>query len=106
MGESGENSVAWITTFRELLESNKVSWAFWPYKKFSADSCIRTITPPTNWQTMVNYIEGNRSNLDEVAKNRPPFSTINQSFDDFLKKIAFDATTANSNFIKALGLKA
>lgn len=77
MGESGENSIAWITTFRQLLENNDVSWAFWPYKKFSADSCIRTITPPSYWGEMVAYIEGNRKNLDEVAKNRPDFWKIN-----------------------------
>lgn len=106
MGESGENSIAWITTFRELLEEQNISWAFWPYKKFSADSCIRTITPPVHWQDMVNYIEGNRANLVEVAKNRPPFSKIKESFTDFINKIRFSANTPNPNYIKALGLKA
>ena len=106
MGESGENNNNWISTFRQLLENNHISWAFWPYKKLSADSCVRTVPTPDNWQEMVNYIEGDRKNLDAVAKNRPAFEKIGSAFNSLLRKIQFGATTSNNGFIRALGLNA
>lgn len=45
---------------------------------------------------MVKYIEGDRKNLDAVAKNRPPFSQIKTCFDDFIKNIEFGATHQNN----------
>jgi endoglucanase len=104
MGESGENSDNWIETFRSLLEKNGISWAFWPYKKMNADSCIRKFNVPQDWQTMVNFIEGDRSTTTKIAQNRPPFSKINASFKDLISKLQFNNTVVNGNYIRALGL--
>jgi endoglucanase len=104
MGESGENSDNWIETLRTLLERNGVSWAFWPYKKLNSDSCIRKFNVPTDWSTIVNYIEGDRSSTTKIAQNRPPFAQINASFKDLINKLQFNNTVVNSNYIRALGL--
>lgn len=104
MGESGENTDTWIETFRVLLEKNKISWAFWPYKKLNADSCVRKFWTPQDWSTMVTYIEGDRSTFDKIAKNRPPFSKIKGSFSDLLTKVHFANTVSGAGYIRALGL--
>ncbi|HEV7782555.1 MAG TPA: cellulase family glycosylhydrolase [Chitinophagaceae bacterium] len=33
LGETGENSNAWITDMLNLLEANKIGWNLWPWKK-------------------------------------------------------------------------
>src|SRR6266545_740586 len=58
MGESGENSDEWITSFRVLLEQNNISWCFWPYKKLDATSCIISINSPAEWEAIVAFANG------------------------------------------------
>src|SRR5262249_38700169 len=33
MGESGENSEEWIRQYLQLLDSKRVGWTLWPYKR-------------------------------------------------------------------------
>jgi len=46
MGESGENTDEWISSYRTLLEQNEIGWCFWPYKK--ADDLMRRFDKPAN----------------------------------------------------------
>jgi len=40
MSESGENTDEWITQYRELLDKNRIDWAFWPYKKMDSPRSV------------------------------------------------------------------
>src|SRR4029079_13439553 len=53
MGESGENTDEWITTFRTMLDEHEVGWCFWPYKKLDNPRCVATIARPNGWDAIV-----------------------------------------------------
>ncbi|MDR3061051.1 MAG: glycoside hydrolase family 5 protein, partial [Dysgonamonadaceae bacterium] len=75
MGESGENSNTWFTNAVELLETNRVGWAWWAYKKVSNISGIVSIPRPEGWNKILSYLESATDNsaalgLDaETTKN-------------------------------------
>jgi hypothetical protein len=55
LGEAGENSNPWFTSAIALVESNKIGWAWWPYKKISSVTGTVTIPKTTGYQTLLNY---------------------------------------------------
>ena len=105
MGESGENTDVWITSFRALLEQNNISWCFWPYKKLDATSCIASINRPAEWETIVTFANGPRSTFEEVRKNRPLKEKTKKALNDYLEQIKFAYCRVNQGYLKALGLK-
>ena len=105
MGESGENSDEWITSFRVLLEQNNISWCFWPYKKLDATSCIISINSPAEWEAIVAFANGPRTTYEEIRKNRPPREKAQKALGDYLERIKFANCRINQGYVKALGLK-
>ncbi len=105
MGESGENSDEWITSFRVLLEQNNISWCFWPYKKLDATSCIVSISSPAEWAAIVAFANGPRTTYEEIRKNRPPREKAQKALSDYLERIKFSNCRINQGYVKALGLK-
>jgi endoglucanase len=105
MGESGENTDAWIASFRMLLEQNNIGWYFWPYKKLDATSCVASINPPAEWAAIVTFADGPRTTFEEVRKNRPPKEKAQKALNDYLEQIKFANCRINQGYLKALGLK-
>ena len=105
MGESGENTDEWITSFRTLLERNNIGWCFWPYKKLEATSCPVSINAPGEWETIIAFAEGPRTTFDEVRKNRPPKEKVQKALSDYLERIKFGNCRVNQGYLRALGLK-
>jgi hypothetical protein len=58
LGESGENSNPWFTSAIDLVEKNKIGWAWWPYKKISSVTGTVTIPKTAGYQTLLNYWKG------------------------------------------------
>lgn len=54
LGETGENSNQWFADCVELLENNKIGWAWWPLKKFRVNNPLR-IALDSNYQKILNY---------------------------------------------------
>lgn len=107
LGESGENTDAWIMKYRRLLESNDIGWAFWPYKKMQATSAVVTITPPAGWDQIVAFAKLPRG-LGEVKERltaRPPQSVIDRAFAGLLENIQLQHCHVNPGYVDALGLK-
>jgi len=104
MGESGENTDEWISSFRALLERNNVGWCFWPYKKLDATSCLVSINRPTDWDTIVAFADHPRTTFEEVRKNRPPTEKIRRALSDYLQGIRFSNCRTNQGYLKALTL--
>lgn len=104
MGESGENTDEWITSFRTLLERNNVGWCFWPYKKLDATSCVVSINSPAEWDTIVGFAESPRITFEEVRKNRPAKEKVQKALSDYLERIKFANCRINQGYLKALGL--
>jgi len=105
MGESGENTDEWISSFRTLLEQNKIGWCFWPYKRMDATSCVASINKPVDWDVIVGFAEGPRTTFEEVRKHRPPKEKVQQALSDYLERIKFANCRVNQGYLKALALK-
>lgn len=104
MGESGENTDAWIASFRTLLEEHDTGWCFWPYKKLDATSSILSINPPAEWDAIITFAEGPRKTFEEVRKNRPPKEKVQMALSDYLERMKFANCRINQGYLKALGL--
>ena len=105
MGESGENTDEWITSFRTLLERNRIGWCFWPYKKVDSTSCVASINKPADWDSIVVFADHPRASFEEVRNNRPPKEKINKALSDFLEQIKFKNCKVNQGYLKAIGLQ-
>ena len=58
LGEFGENSNVWIYNVIELMESNKISWCYWPLKKLDSQSVLLSAAIPGAYQQLLNYWNG------------------------------------------------
>jgi len=105
LGESGENTDEWIDSFRRLLEAHQIGWCFWPYKKLDATSCIASINPPANWNTIVGFADGPRTTFEEVRKRRPPIDEARKILGEYLEQVKFANCRVNHGYLKGLGLK-
>jgi aryl-phospho-beta-D-glucosidase BglC (GH1 family) len=105
MSESGENKDEWIMSFRSLLERNNISWAFWPYKKMDAPSCLVTFKRPEFYDTIIKYAEKPRASYEELRKERPSQEEVRKALAGFLENCKFENCTLNAGYLKALGLK-
>ncbi len=104
MGETGENTDEWVGSFRKVLESNDIGWAFWPYKKIEITSAVATITPPAGWDQIVAYAKLPRGMglVKERQKLRPPQAVIDAALAGLLQNIRFANCKLNSGYIHAL----
>jgi hypothetical protein len=105
LGESGENTDEWVASFRSLLESNRIGWCFWPYKKMDSASGVVSIAKPEGWDAIVAFADGPRTTFEDVRKNRPPREVIKKALDGYLENIKVENCKVNEGYLKALGLK-
>lgn len=105
MGESGENTDAWITSFRKLLDANDIGWCFWPYKKLDSTSSIVSITQPENWSAISDFADMQKTTFEKVRKRRPTKEIITRALNDYLENIRLKNCKPNEGYLKALGLK-
>ena len=105
MGESGENTDEWITSYRALLEKNEIGWCFWPYKKIDATSCVASINRPNDWDVIVTFAESPRTTFEEVRKNRPAPEKVKIALAGFLENMKFKNCRINRGYIQALGMQ-
>ena len=107
LGESGENTDDWIGKFVQVLESNNVGWAFWPYKKMDATSSVVSIEKPVYWDEIVAYAKmpGGTGDAEKRIAARPSLEHSKAALDDLLTKINVAKCRVNSGYLKALGLQ-
>lgn len=105
LGESGENNDAWVKGFRNLLDSNRIGWHFWPYKKMKAESGIATFKQPDTYQQLIDYSAKNRADFGDIRKAVPADkSGITKALEDLLTQCKFENCVFNKGYITALGL--
>ena len=104
LGESGENTDAWIAAFRSTLESNDIGWAFWPYKKLAKTSAVATVTPPEGWDQIVAYskLPNGVGRTSDRLKARPSQDVIDRAFAGLLQNIQIAHCTTNLGYVRAL----
>jgi hypothetical protein len=70
LGESGENSNKWFTDCIELVEKNRIGWAWWPLKKITSIVNPLTIIAPDGYESLLNYWKtGENRPTKEFASN-------------------------------------
>lgn len=104
MGEIGHNTNEWMAQFCQTMEENNIGWTFWPYKKMNGSSFV-SITPPENWDIVVNFSEAPRSTYKEIRDARPNQEVARKAMNDFIEASRFKNNVIQEGYIKALGLK-
>jgi aryl-phospho-beta-D-glucosidase BglC (GH1 family) len=106
LGESGENSDAWIHDFVQVMEKNQIGWAFWPYKKMGSASSFVTWQKPLYWDEIVAYgkMEGNTGNSEKRIAARPSLEHARAAFQSLLENIRLAHCQTNAGYIRALNL--
>lgn len=104
LGESGENTDAWVEAFRKLLDSNQISWHFWPYKKMDSPKNIITFSKPAHYDSVIAYADTLRGSYKDIRKVMPKDKAIiRQALNDLLLNCRFERCRPNEGYIKALG---
>lgn len=103
-GETGENTNEWIDSFRTTMETAKIGWHFWPYKKMDDTRGIVKFARPSSYDSVISYAETAKKNFADIRKCRPQdITTIRQALKDYLKNCLFENCMPNKGYIKALG---
>jgi endoglucanase len=103
-GETGENTDEWVADFRKVLEDNHIGWHFWPYKKMESSRNILSITKPAYYDSLIRYAETPKTNFKDIRTLKPNTAEIKTALEGFLNNCLFAHCTANSGYIRALGL--
>jgi hypothetical protein len=108
LGESGENTDAWIAKFVGVLESNHVGWAFWPYKKMGRSSSVLTIQRPAHWNEIVAYAAMRRGtgNAEKQIAARPSLNDSQEALNGLLQNLSPARCVRNDGYVQALGVQA
>lgn len=103
MGEIGHNTDEWMATFVATMESNNIGWTFWPYKKMRGSSFI-TVNDPADWQTVIDFVEADRSTYKDIRDARPNQAAARKILLDYIENCKFNNCSINEGYIRALGL--
>jgi hypothetical protein len=106
LGESGENTDAWIQDFVTVLNKDDIGWAFWTYKRMDATASIVSFPKPIYWDEIIAYAKLNRStgNTEKLLPVRPSLEHSRAALQDLLQQIKFQHAHVNSGYLSALNL--
>lgn len=104
MGEIGHNTDEWQATFCKTMEDNNIGYTFWPYKKKDGSS-FAGITPPENWQKIIDFSEAPRSSYKEIREARPDQQIARKAMSDFIEASKFKNCIIQEGYIRSLGLQ-
>lgn len=104
MGEIGHNTDEWQEAFCKAMEQSNIGYTFWPYKKIR-NSCFSGITPPENWDKVIEFSEAPRSTYFEIRAARPDQAMARQALLDFIEAAKFENCTPQTSYINSLRLK-
>ncbi len=105
-GETGENTDEWITSFRQMLDSNNIGWHFWPYKKMDNSHCMVSFKQPDGYNFISAYADTTRDSFKDIQQFRPKdIEAVKKALSDFLVNCRFENCYLNEGYIKALNFK-
>ena len=105
MGETGENTNEWIDAWTRLMIKNNIGYTYWPYKKMGSERGMVTIPTPENWDLVIEFVEGPRSNYAEIRDSRPDQEVAKKALLDFLENCKFENCSKNNEYIRAMGMQ-
>lgn len=106
LGESGENTDAWVHDFTAVLEQNQVGWAYWPYKKMDKASAFVSWQKPVYWDEIVAFAKtrGSTGGAEKQIAARPSLEHSRAALNDLLVNVRLSHCRVNPGYIGALGL--
>ena len=105
IGETGENTDEWVSDFRVLLDDNKISWCFWPYKKMNNTRGVMNFEEPEDYHLITKYAKSDRSSFKAMRENRPEIIKVQNALNGFLENSLYKNNFPNNGYNKALGFK-
>lgn len=81
MGETGENKLPWYSAYFQLAQNYGIGYNLWPYKKMGAKNCPCLITPPKDWDLILDYAKGG---------GHPGFEKAESILSEYLENLKFE----------------
>ncbi len=104
LGESGENKIEWISSFRRLLDKNDIGWCFWTFKRLDTDRSIVSINAPEDYNIIIKYANSDRQSFGDIRKLMPDKNSVSKILQEYLNNILFKNCKKNVDYLKALNL--
>lgn len=105
LGESGENTDAWVEAARKLVERHGIGWCFWPYKKLDSPRGVLSIARPEGWEKIVAYAARRTSDFVGNAKLRPSLTVARAALSDLVRNAGVEKCRVNAGYLRTLGLE-
>lgn len=86
LGETGENTMAWLSAMAPLAFRMGISLSLWPWKKMGRDNCPCVVSEPAGWDAIRDYLRGGA---------QPDFDFARQVFDGWLQNIRLEDCRIN-----------
>lgn len=105
-GESGENSNTWFTDAIELLEKNKIGWAWWPLKKIGLNNPLQ-VKPNNGYNQLISYWKGQSPKPLQAAAIKALMQLTKdiKTETTFFHKDVIDAMFRQVNSVKTIPFK-
>lgn len=94
LGETGENSNAWVFAVRTLAESNGIGWNWWTHKKIETISAPASARFAPGYRALVDYWSG--------AGPRPSETAAREALFAMARGLDLDRATLNEGVLAAL----
>ena len=104
MGEIGHNTNEWQTAFCRTMKENNIGYTFWPYKKMEGSGFVG-ITPPEDWEKIVQFSETPRTFYQEIRNARPDPTITRTTMMNFIEACKLKNCVVQDGYIQSLGMK-
>ena len=105
-GETGENSDEWVRQFRETMDSHRVGWHYWPYKKMENKAGIVDFARPAGFEQIQAYADSVKKNFEVMRSIRPKdMQAVRAALKQFLVNCRFENCRPQQGYIEALGMR-
>nr|AIF25967.1 putative glycoside hydrolase [uncultured bacterium Ad_095_K16_contig2] len=90
LGETGENTPEWFSAMMPLAASLNIGVNMWPWKKMNCRNSPCSVTPPKDWQLILDYAAGGAHPGREKAQ---------EILDEYLSNMRLDNCRINETLI-------
>lgn len=93
LGESGENSNEWNRQTVSMLESERIGWSWWPYKKIESVVGPLSVRTTDGWKAFLAWGKGGE---------RPDSATLAAGLDQLVENMALSKTVFHPDYVDGL----
>lgn len=88
LGETGENTMEWFSAMMPLASSLGIGINMWPWKKMRCSNSPCSVTPPDEWQLIIDYAKGGA---------HPGFEKAQRILNEYLKNMLLENCHMNEH---------